>query len=393
MKKVDFNMSNVSKNKHVEARASPVTVSAFCESDSSPSVIDTTSNTNVSKDSWTKSSSSSNASSSNVQPSVTSSSQRAQRRNSLNYVQPSVVQLPSDSSSPRPRRRASLDSLAQNAAPTTTATNYTTSNYQVPVWMQGSNINKAVFLRQLRHLILPTTVIQSHVRGMIQRQKYQKLLLDKEFVKRTRASTTIQALARGWFCQRKWLDVQMQFRLDIIEANHQEQLRQLELQKQREMERIYRELEAKDNAHLDQQAFVIQQQIEMALHLRDNSQRLSKQNKKLRKVCAKLAKKNGECLEVFKQTQENTQALENIIPHLQADKDIARSVLDMWSRRTEEFRVSLQKCQENIATEKAIGRIFENGIETLLDKVADDDCTGIDLMEFINEKLIAGLEY
>ena len=188
--------------------------------------------------------------------------------------------LPVQSNVVSPRKDEPATTKARTVAPRSDAqasiANATHSSpfTQGPKWMR-------------RRYHQPASLIQSHVRGHLQRRRFEVLVNEvkrkQEHQRRMKASMTIQAATRAWIGRMQSRVAELELKLHRIQVSHKYQLDRIQVIKQQEMKRIYQE--TMERAAFDEDEMEEQKQLNLQrlVSLKRAHARLRQQNKNLKK--------------------------------------------------------------------------------------------------------------
>jgi IQ calmodulin-binding motif len=284
------------------------------------------------------------------------------------------------------------------AAATTTST-ITASLYckqqqqQPPKWMGDNTLsNTDVFHKRLNR---PAAMIQARVRGMLDRRRVRQariLRLQQELLALEcyaasliqaqvrgrkqrkhytlcRAAIPMQAAFRGWVCRLQLRVKKLQRRLEAVAARHARELREIEDDKQREMQRMDKDLHAVD-AKLQKRQSNQKVDIDRVIEeLRADNSKLRSQNETLGQASVIMAQKNERLWQQTLVFQQNVREVEKNMPQLQADHEHISRVHRECKTVVQQYETALQQSQENLLGEKKISDLFRVGIEAMLQRI------------------------
>jgi IQ calmodulin-binding motif len=265
--------------------------------------------------------------------------------------------------------------------------------------------SKAVFFR---HLIAPATKVQAAVRGWIQIKKYrvqqrekrrqERLQLEaqaatvlqatargfqsRQWLVKSRATIVLQAMARGWFGRQKRLLLTLQAKLCNIQRLHCVELEKIEVYKQRERKRIYKEMVASVHAEEQRLHDLHQSRLQVIAELKESNTRLREDNETLHQACLVIAATNQRTMSLLEQTNTNIADLERFTKRVQADLKKNEAAALGWTAGIQEFVKAQEKCDERCATEKKIRKTFHIAILRLVQAVREA-CSDADLTRSI----------
>jgi IQ calmodulin-binding motif len=265
--------------------------------------------------------------------------------------------------------------------------------------------NKAVFFR---HLIAPATKVQAAVRGWIQIKKYRNQQMEhrrqelirvqaqaatsiqtfvrgfqsRRFIVKTQATIVIQSMARGWFGRQKRLVLTLQAKLCNIQQSHRAELENIEVYKQREKKRIYKEIVASARAEEQRMYDFHQSRLQLIAELKESNAKLREDNETLHKACLVVAETNQRSMALLEQTNKNIDELQRFIPRVQADLTKHQAHAAQWLAGIAELEQGLEKYQERCAAEKKVRKLMHIAVLRMVEAVRGA-CSDTDLTRSI----------
>ena len=199
------------------------------------------------------------------------------------------------------------------------------------------------------------------------------------------AATVIQSLVRGWIERMKFKVRLLERRLVRISDKKKKKLDRFQDKIKLERERISRELELEilGKSSKEREAMISELAVEET-SLRDANRELSDENETLRTASLLMADRNGQTIAMTDDLNNNFDELDKTIPRLEADNEKAQAMEDQWKKRTQEFQDAMVYCERHIALEAVLSQKLQRTIDKMMEKV-ETLCTDRSLKASLQE--------
>jgi hypothetical protein len=259
-------------------------------------------------------------------------------------------------------------------------------------WMKDGDLTSTDVFHL--HLNRPAVVIQAAVRRFLERQQYRNLqeeaLQFHEMIMRHQAAMEIQDAVRAWLANMKQQVATLTSRFAAIHLRHQNELREIEENKQRFMQSVYQEIQQEMKEQDERQELEHKENFELLGQLKKDNQKLRKQNKTLRKANVMMVDKNQKAMNDLAQIEVNIEHMENvIIPRLEADSKMGEQVCGEWLDNVQLYENAIAEYDAKFQMEKRIRQVVQNKIHEMADHVDQEEDYEPEVKDSVHQLVVA----
>jgi hypothetical protein len=229
--------------------------------------------------------------------------------------------------------------------------------------------NRTIELLREKYITDAAILIQTRVR----------MMLAKQFVRKTKAILPIQALFRGYHYRKTSHIPRLEMRLERIEQCKKRELWEIQMWKKREMKQIreqWYEQVAKTKAERKENKKAFRESEMIATKLFAENRRLEEQNEALQKDIDELIRENELLMKQSANQKIRTQELTDIMDRVKEESEVLIAVASKLQTKIRSVKRQIQKQEEQMVVEKRLSNKYLITLQTMgltLGDQCDDD--------------------